>query len=245
MVVACLLLGASGGVRFWREWQFASLAADNATPSFHLQELPRAMGDWRSEEGSDGQLDPEVARIAGSSDHIVRNYLNEKSGDQISALVIYGLSTLVHGHTPAVCYPAAGYQLVQGPIDREITVPGVEAPVRYRWGIYMKRVGGIGRYEESYHTFLYNGQWMPDASDQWKSFRYHPGMFKIQLSRPVMGLSDEIHQPSEALLGALVREIDTRVSSRRAVEATPAAASPAARSTGPRADPVGSEPSRP
>ena len=155
-VVACLLLGISGGIRLWREHQFASLAAESDSPPFSLKELPRILDNWRSEEGMDDHLDPRVALVAGSSDHTVRTYLNEKSGDQMTVLTLYGLAEKVWGHMPDVCYPAAGYQLVEGPEDREMTVPGLKAPVRYRWAIYMKRVGGIGSYHETYHTFYYN-----------------------------------------------------------------------------------------
>ena len=115
MIVACLLLGISGGIRFWREWQFASLAATSSSPPFRLEELPRDLGNWQSIKENDSQLDPKVARIAGSSDSIIRTYLDRKSGDQMSALVIYGLSQQVFAHTPDACYPAAGYQLVERP----------------------------------------------------------------------------------------------------------------------------------
>ena len=188
MVVACLLLGISGGIRYWREQQFATLAAESGSPPFQLAELPRTLGDWRSEEAADGQLDPKVAQIAGSTDYIVRTYLNEKSGDQMSTLILYGLAEQVFGHMPDVCYPSAGYQLVKGPVDRELKVPGLKDPVRYRWAIYMKRIGGLGTYQEAYHTFYHDGQWMPDTSNRWKSFRYHPGMFKIQLAPYHLGL---------------------------------------------------------
>ncbi len=236
-VVACLFLGISGGIRFWREQQFASLIAESGSAPFSLDELPRTLGDWRSDEGDDGRLDPNVARIAGSSDHVVRRYLNEKSGDELTALIIYGLADRVYGHTPDICYPAAGYQLVEGPVDREVKVPGLKAPVRYRWAIYMRRIGGIGSYQEAYHTFYYNGDWVPDASDRWKLFRYHPGMFKIQLARPISALSDEVHRPSEEMLRALVQEISSRVAHKTAVgtsKTTPVSESPASQPAAPQ-----------
>ena len=212
MIVACLFLGISGGLRLWREWQFASLAESSSAPPFRLEELPRDLGDWQSTKENDSQLDPEVARIAGSKDSIIRTYLDRKSGDQMSALVLYGPSYWVFAHSPDACYPAAGYQLVRGPKDRELHVPGVKAPVHYRWAIYMKRIGGVGHYVETYHCFYYKNEWLPDASDQWKTFRYHPSMFKIQLARDVTGLSEEVHAPSELVLGDFIREISDRLS---------------------------------
>jgi hypothetical protein len=236
MVAACLILGISGGIRFWRERQFAILAEESSSPPFRMDELPRILGDWRSEPAMDDRLEAEISQIAGANDYVVRTYLNEKTGDQMSALVIYGLARKVYGHKPEVCYPAAGYQLVAGPVDRELKVPGLKDPVQYRWAIYMKRVGGIGVYQETYHTFYYDGKWNQDTANQWKLFRYRPAMFKIQLARTVSGLSDEVNGPSEALLGAIVQEITSRATSRASEtgKAGPAGGTAAPGSTGPR-----------
>src|SRR3954454_15785631 len=133
MAVTCLLLGLSGGIRFWREWQFATIAAQGQSSPFPLAGLPWTMGTWQAREGSEAQLDPQIARIAGASDHIARDYDDRKTGERASALILYGPGTTVTFHTPDVCYPATGHRPVRGPIDRTIAVPGVKAPVRYRW----------------------------------------------------------------------------------------------------------------
>jgi hypothetical protein len=240
MALACLLLGISGGIRSWREWQFAALAAESNRPPFHLSDLPRAIGNWESIAGEDGKLDDRVARVAGSSDSIIRTYVDKKGGDQISTLAIYGPAEKVFAHSPDACYPSAGYQLVKGPVDREMSVPGVKGTVRYRWAIYVRRIGGIGYYQETYHTFFYNGEWLPEAGDRWKSFRYHPSMFRVLLERPASGLSDEVHRPTEELLGEFVREISSRTShdgTGGAGEAAPVSPSPAPGSSNPQGRP--------
>jgi hypothetical protein len=109
-------------------------------------------------------------------------------------------------------YPATGHRLVKGPIDRTITVPGLAVPLRYRWAIYAKQVGGISRYEESYYTFQHKGDWLPDAADRWKMFRYDPGVYKIQISREVSSLSEDGEGPCESLLADIVRQINDRSS---------------------------------
>jgi Protein of unknown function (DUF3485) len=236
MAVACLLLGISGGIRFWREWQFGALAAETDRSPFSLGDLPRIIGNWESKAVDDGKLDDQVARIAGSKDNIVRTYLDKKSGDQNSALAIYGRAESVFAHSPDVCYPSAGYQKVRGPVDREMTVPGVKGTVRYRWAIYMRRKGGIGEYQETYHTFYFNGEWLADAADRWKLFRYHPSMFRVLLERPVSGLSDEVYRPSEELLGEFVKEISGRLSrdgAGKAAKATSVSTAPEAGSSKP------------
>ncbi len=230
MTIACLLLGISGGIRFWRDWQFAALAAESDRIPFQLSELPRTIGNWMSRAEEDGELDSKVSRVAGSRDSIVRTYLDKKNGDRASALAIYGRAEQVWPHSPDICYPVAGYQLVKGPADREMSVPGMEGKVRYRWSIYMKKVGGVAYYQEVYHSFFHNGEWLSDVADRWKSFRYHPAMFRILLDRPVSVPSDEVYGPTEELLGELAREISDRMSHSevgKTVETKPVSTSPA------------------
>jgi hypothetical protein len=210
-VVTCLLVAIPAGIRFWREWRFAVLATQGEACPFSLAQLPPSIGKWRFDPSAQTTLDPEVALFAGASDHVVRNYVEAQTGDPAVALIVYGLGVNVSLHVPDICYPAAGYQAVKGPIDQSITVPGVKEPVRYRWAIYTKQVGGINRYEESYCTFEHGGVWKPDLSDRWKMFRYIPGVFKVQIGRPVSGLSENGEGPGEDLLKELVRQINDRL----------------------------------
>lgn len=214
VAVTCLLLGLSAGVRFWREWRFSALAAESAACPFALADLPRTMGDWQATD-AEAQLDPEVARFAGASDHIVRNYIDPGTGDLSSALALYGPAVSVYLHTPDVCYPAAGYQLFRGPVDRTIEVPGVKGPVRYRWAVYARRVGGVTQHEEVYHTFYHNGEWIADAGDRWKTFRYHPGLYKVQVAHPVFGLAEDGQGPGRPLLIEFVRALNDRIVAAR------------------------------
>lgn len=211
LAVTCLLLAASGGVRLWREWGFWTLAARSAACPFRLADLPRSMGTWQMLEDSELPLDPEVARIAGASEHFTRTYLDQKSGERVAALALYGPCVDAFGHVPEICYPAAGYQPFQGPTDGELPVAGLKEPVRYRWAIYAKREGGVVRLEEVYYTFLHKGEWVPDVSDRWKQFRYYPGLFKIQLARPITGVTQPGEEPVPSLLAEFARQISERV----------------------------------
>jgi len=218
--VTCLILGISGGVRFWRDWEFQTLAHKSEIPPFRLAELPRVLGTWRSSEEGDSKLDPEIARVAGSKDHVVRIYQDEKTGEEVSVLVLYGLATSVFSHLPQVCYPAAGYRSIAVPEDHELTVPGTTR-VRFRRSYFAKKSGSLERQVEVCHTFLHNNEWLPEVDSRWKMFRLHPSMFKIQLERQASGPSFE-DSPSESLLGELVGQINHRMAdqSGRAENAT-------------------------
>ena len=178
------------------------------------------MGTWQASEGSDVQLDPDVARIAGSSDHIDA----ELSGREDRRAGV-GPRPLrpgrqVFGHTPDVCYPAAGYQLVKGPIDRTIAVPGVKDPVRYRWAIYMKRIGGVNRYEEAYYTFMHqrgmDARRLRLAGSRSAIIR---ASSRSRSSHPVSSLSETGDGPCEPLLAELVRQIEQPVARAKARQA--------------------------
>jgi hypothetical protein len=210
MALTCLLLGISGGIRFWRDWQFRLQAEKGAVCPFPLNELPKTLGTWQCLEGSEGQLEPEIAQTAGSSENLVREYLDEKGGDRISVIVLYGLATTVFAHPPDVCYPGHGYRVVMAPKDRRLSIPGMKVPAVCRTAIYAKKVGPSERYEVVYHSFCHDGQWVPELASRWKSFRYHPGAFKIQLQRTVSSGFTLEDDSSESLLNQLIQEINRR-----------------------------------
>ncbi len=207
--MTALLLVVSGGVRFWRDWQFESMADQSAACPFPLNEIPKTLGRWYAIEGSDLKLDPETARTAGSSDHILRTYQNDE-GDTVGVLVLYGLAREVFAHTAEICYPTAGYKVAHDLQDSEIEVPGVSTPVPVRSAVFGKTLAGITRYEEVLSTYRHGGKWVPDVGSRWKLFRYQPGMFKIQVQRQVDSFSPET-SPSRSLVADLVLAIESRL----------------------------------
>jgi EpsI family protein len=227
ILIACILLGLSGAVRHWRSLQFLAIENQSKESPFPLREIPYVLGTWRSLEGTEATLDPEIARIAGSSDHVIRAYVDDKTGERVTVLLLYGPSQAVWAHTPEVCYPASGFTTVIP--SREIQVP-LEDSARtaaFREALYGKTRGGLTELSEVYYSFFNAGVWRSDMSGQWKQFRYHPGMFKIQIERRVKTpqLGDS---PAKGLLALLVREIEERSSStaRPASSTTVAAAPP-------------------
>lgn len=209
ITMACVLLGLSGAVRHWRSLQFLAIENQSKESPFPLKEVPHVLGTWRSVEGAEATLDPEIARIAGSSDHVIRSYVDDKSGERVTVLLLYGPAQSVWAHTPEICYPSSGFTTVIP--SREIQVPLEESTrtVAFREALYGKSLAGATVLSEVYYSFLNAGEWRSDMSGQWKQFRYHPGMFKIQVERHVTTaqLGDS---PTKGLLASLVEEIEKR-----------------------------------
>ena len=212
VVLVCMLLGVSGGIRYWRDWQFYSLSKENEVPPFALEEIPRALGDWHMPEGSEGTLEPEIGRIAGATDHLIRTYVDEKSGKSAVVMILYGLATVVWPHTPDVCYPANGFKSASPSRDQDvdIRVPNKPMSARFRLQHFVKSKAGQTDYREVYYSFQNAGQWGLDVARNWKTFRYHPGMFKVQVQCQA-SRSGKIDESSvQDLLGRIVQEIEQR-----------------------------------
>ena len=124
IALVCMLLVISGAIRYWRDWQFQSLSRESEMPPFPLNEFPKELGSWRAFEGSEATLEPDIARIAGASDYLIRTYVDEKSGESAVVMIIYGLAYRVWPHIPDVCYPANGFKSVPPLDDIDIQIPG-------------------------------------------------------------------------------------------------------------------------
>ncbi len=210
IVFVCILLGISGGVRSWRDWQFRSLSKASEVPPFPLSDFPKVLGNWHVVEGSETMLEAEVARVSGSSDYMIRNYVDEKSGKSVVVMILYGIAYLVWPHTPDACYPAAGFKSVPPSQDVDIHVPDSTATARFRVQNFVKLRTGQGIHLQVYHSFLNAGRWGLDMQKNWKSFRYNPGMFKVQVQRQSSGTWGTEGSSIEALLGRIVQEIERR-----------------------------------
>src|SRR4051812_2296714 len=161
LVLAGVFLGVSGGHRYWRDWQFRSLSKENEKPRFPLNEFPKTLGDWEV-TGFETTLDPRIARIAGSSGHVIRTYTNQKSGESVVVMILYGLAQLISTHTPTVCYPAAGFKGVPPSRDLVIPIPESTAKAVFRDEHFVRYAAGAKIYQQVYHSFRNAGEWRSD-----------------------------------------------------------------------------------
>ena len=70
-------------------------------------------------------------------------------------------------------------------------------------------------YREVYHSLRNAGEWGIDLAKNWKIFRYHPGMFKIQVQHQGSSTGKNENDSSvDQLLGLIVREIDRHVAEK-------------------------------
>jgi hypothetical protein len=212
MMLSCALLGASGVVRAWQDSRFATVENGVEACPFPLTDLPRRLGDeWVLQEGGEANLDPEVAQVAGCKASLIRTYRNTTTGVSLTALILFGPATTVVTHTPEACYPAAGYRMVGDPTLRSVA-PGKIPVAEFRSELYARERDHRRWRDEVYHAFRHGDRWTPDARSNWRKFRHHPSMFKVQVQRSVSESERrDLDNPTEQFLALLIPELETRI----------------------------------
>lgn len=216
--LAVALLAASAAGRAWQARRVDQRLRDGRIAPFAVAELPKALGPW---VGSDITMDPIIARATGSTEQIQRLYQNTVTGQKVEMIFLFGPSTEMFIHDPGTCYPAAGYERVAGPVLHRITAPGTAAPWSFQELIYSKGEGGSADQQEVYFSWRYGDAWSPGTLTQKASERI-PGMFKVQVARPIRDRELEVRgigNPCEAFLAYLMPEIDRRIEQGQAAHA--------------------------
>lgn len=219
--MVCLFMGASTLLRVWQDRRYVTgRDAASSVAMFPLKQIPKDFDVWKAREGGKSTLDPEIARIAGSVDSLVRVYENKETGVFVTLLILYGAAEQVSGHTPDVCYPAIGY----GPAEDSNEVPVTKTTRDAQsaesgttsLGVFKSQVfsrkGDEASREEVYHAFRQNGRWVPSVEGTWKTLSSDPSLLKVQVQRRVAEREQRhLDNPTERFLARLIPEIEARI----------------------------------
>ncbi len=209
--IGVALLACSGIVRGMQDRRFEQEQGYLEDCPFSLASIPNTLGGWKVMGGEEKGLDALTLRITGSTDHILRTYVDELTGVTLSALVLFGPAVPVVPHTPEVCYPACGFV----PVDESMTRPikiDKKGTAPFRSAVYAKSGGRTILREEVYYSFRLGNDWSPDMGRGRKFPRKNPGIFKVQVQRRVVeGERRDRDEPIEQFLGLLVDDIERRV----------------------------------
>ena len=208
-IAVVILLATSGAVRALQERRLVAAARGATVAPFSLATLPNKLGSWKA-MGEDMVIDTKTLQIAGCSDYVTRNYVDEQTGVIVTVLIAYGPAEKIVGHTPAVCYPAVGYEREQEPIERVLKIG--DSTARVRSFVFVKPEEGSGERLHVSVAFRHSGRWTPDASESRKRFRHEPGMFKIQVQRRLgKGERCDPENPTDQFVVALLPELNKSI----------------------------------
>jgi hypothetical protein len=165
--------------------------------------VPLELGPWR---GRPEELDPQIARHTGQTDHIFRSYVDTRTGVTLDVIVLYGPAVALKEHAPEQCYPAAGFTIGEGPELRQ--VPTSAGVIPFYALVVTKGEGGAAQPQEIYYTWRYSGRWTPLRGSQ-KQFERIPAMYKVHLARRMAAAERrDIGNPCQDFLQVLMPALD-------------------------------------
>jgi hypothetical protein len=219
MTIASVLLGGSVLARSLQDQRFATRRTWGTTPPFRLKDLPTKLEGWKVEEKGETQLDPQIARVAGAADHVVRRYVDEQTGVALTVLILFGRGDALSVHSPEACYPLAGYAPAGEPFEFPVTIKDndVSSTARFRSVAYYKPGGLKSDRQETVFGFRHAGEWIPEAASRWKQFRHDPVMFKIHIQRPIIETERrQVNNPALAFLGVFLPQFEKQLADSQA-----------------------------
>lgn len=112
-----------------------------------LDGVPSAFGDW---VGTEVPIDEKVLQVAEAAGNVSRVFVNRKTHERVSVLLLCGPTGPIGAHTPEACYGGMGYTSKGAPVRKGLSLPtgeGVsfwtarfekptptDAPLRVYWG---------------------------------------------------------------------------------------------------------------
>ncbi len=164
--------------------------------------LPRTIGAW---VGRDLEMDPRQLARGGIEAACARRYERQTTGTSLLLLLVCGPTGPITVHTPDLCYPGIGYEIVGAPTRQTLNVG---QSVEFR--AVRARKAEPGRV--SYLRLL----WAWNAGNGWEApdyprlaFRHAPSLYKLYIVQE-MSAPDEplLNDDSADFLRSLLPAID-------------------------------------
>jgi hypothetical protein len=173
--LAVFVVVVSSGVvhGLWVHRWTASAALERATA--RMADLPMTLGDW---DGQPSELDARQLAVADVSGHLLRRYVNRRTGAVVTVLLLCGRPGPVSVHTPEVCYGGAGYELAGPRAKHPAPAEGGEF-----WACrFQKFRSGVPEYLRILYAWNATGKWEASESPR-TSFARHPALYKLYVVR--------------------------------------------------------------
>jgi hypothetical protein len=166
-----------------------------------LADVPLTIGDWDA-HGID--LEPQQLQVAEVAGSLARNYVNRRTGEVVSVIVVCGHPGPISVHTPDVCYPGSGHELLGAPAPIAVPAGGPDL-------FWMARF----RKDESAEPSYLRVFWAWNASGHWQAataprleFARSPTLYKLYVVRRIDGPDAPLdNDPAEALLARMLPEL--------------------------------------
>jgi len=174
--VAAALIISTGLVNaYWTGWIGSGIESAILDDfAARLGELPMNIGDW---EGKDEDAMDERERvIAGARGAVSRRYTNRQTNQAVSIFLVSGHAREIAQHTPAQCYVAAGFQMMNP--EQQYVVETDAGPVECYTTLFKKDEHVGTQYLRVFWTWSYDGTWLAPGLPR-VALRGKPALYKL------------------------------------------------------------------
>jgi hypothetical protein len=172
LVVAVIALTAVPAVIHGKIMNRWGMPADLQVAASRVQNFPERIGEWRRLR--DEELDRTVTEELKCAGYVNRQYVNEKSGREISLLLFVGTPGPLVRHPPEICYGNRANTLLRGP-----ELISLDSDQTFR-GLRYKAPGATGQEFSICYAWSNGQQWsVPDYPRT--TFGGEPLLYKLQL----------------------------------------------------------------
>jgi hypothetical protein len=196
-----LLVGSGVAEGLWTDrWQ---LSTELEQAQGKLSTLPRLLGPW---DGQDQELPERVVQMAELRAYVQRRYVRRQTGDVLSVLVVCGRPGPVTVHSPAVCFPGAGF-FPTGSRTREVVKAESLSPAEF-WAERYRKSGAIPETLQVYYSWNPGSGW--SAADRPRlAFARARALYKVYVVRQLPRADEPAERdPIPGFLRLLLPELD-------------------------------------
>jgi hypothetical protein len=166
-----------------------------------LGRVPWVIGDWTGQPLEFNAAEHGPAGIGGG---LLRRYVNRRTGGSLTVLIVCGRPGPISVHTPEVCYPAAGYEVLGA--RTRVTIPlGPGTPPTALWRVRLRKVRSIvPELLDVHYGWSAAGLWRAPEQDPRFAFAGSPYLYKLYVIRPRAGADESEADLSITFLRALL-----------------------------------------
>lgn len=150
-------------------------SADTQAAARKLDRVPANFGDW---VGHDSPIDEKIMRVAEATGTVSRQYVNRKTNETISVLLLCGPVGPIGAHTPDVCYGGLGYSCKGSPSRKGYALASGEG-VSF-WAARFEKATPTDSPLRVFWGWSLNGTWEAAANPR-TQYALHSVLYKLYL----------------------------------------------------------------
>ncbi len=153
-----------------------------------LDEIPLTFGEWSA---TDREIDEQSLQKGEVSGYKMRDYVNRRTGETVSVLIVCGHPGPMSLHTPDVCYRGAGYAMTAKQKRHTEKFESLPVPVNLYMGDFQKLNSPLPDQMRIYWTWSANGDWRAPSMPRW-DFAGYPALYKLYIIRSTAELDEPV-----------------------------------------------------